>query len=387
MADKKTVVVVGGGFAGYTLIRGLTCAEGGPEVILIDPRRESVFLPLLPDTVAGKVKLSRLLFPLPDFCRRRGVTFINRAAERLAGKNLLVLDDGEEVVFDYLVLACGMAPNFYGDDRAQKIAFTLAGKSEAEKIIGRLEEVIRRGRKHTFLVVGGGYTGVETASALVYRQRKAAGNDANLPFEVKIIELAPKILGNLPEAVSAPVRREVRRLGIDVVTSADLKISEEGAVSVDGRPLSDCTLVWSAGMRTVDFIRGLSFPKARQDRLRVNPDLSLPGAANIFALGDCASVTGPSGSLRMAVQFSWAQGKTAAGNILRLMSKRPTLTYRSRDYGYLVPLASGKAWGGVLGLKVGGRVGSFLHYFMCVYRSLNLKNRMGIVRDLSRLFK
>lgn len=381
MNGKKILMVVGCGFAGYTLIRRLSSLASELDVILVDPRREVVFLPLLPDTVAGKVDLDRLLFSLPEFSLRQGVTFINRAAASLAGERTLVLDNGEEVAFDYLVLACGMEPNFYGDEQVRKMAFTLAGKDDAIKLRARLREVVGRGGGHTFLVVGGGYTGVETASALVYAGRRMTGGEA--PFSVRIVELAPRMLGNLPDDIAGPARSEISRLGIGVSLSARLEVSEEGAVSLDGETIPDVTLVWSAGMCTVEFIRGLSFSGDRQGRLQVGADLSLPGAPHIFALGDCAAVEGPEGPLRMAVQFSWAEGIAAARNIRRRMVGRPGLPCRPRDLGYLIPLASGKAWGEILGIRVGGRLGSFLHYFMCVYRTLGWKNKIGIVKNLA----
>jgi len=381
MVEKKTLVVVGCGFAGYTLIKKITSRVPEMKVILVDPRESAVFLPLLPDVVAGKIEISRILFSLSRFCLRHGVVFINRSAVRLEGVRTLVLDNGDEVKFDYLALACGMEPNFYGDDRARKKAFTLAGADDARKLRARLLDVVDRGEDHTFLVVGGGYTGVETASALVYAGNNLAGGKAR--FRVRIAELSPGILGNLPEGIAGPARREVSRLGIGVSLSASLEVSEEGGVTLNGESIRDATLVWSAGMRTVGFIRDLPFPGDRQGRIQAGPDLSLPGAPHIFAIGDCAAVKGEAGQLRMAVQFSWAEGITASRNIIRRMSGHPGLPYRPHDLGYLIPLASGKAWGEIMGLRVGGRFGSFLHYFMCVYRTRGWGKKIGIIKDLA----
>ncbi len=381
MMNKKTIVVAGGGFAGCNLIRRLP-HHAGLEVILVDPRKEAVFLPLLPDAVAGKVEFGKLLFNLPEFCRRRRVTFINQAAVRVSEGRKLLLADGREIPFDFLVVSAGQEPNFYGNDRARASAFTLAGIEDARRLRRRMEEVLRQGRDHTFLVVGGGYTGVETASALVFAGRRLAGG-GEAPFTVRIAEMAPRILGHLPEKIAGPARREVSRLGIEVTLSARLEVTDGGEVILNGETVTDLTLVWSAGMRAVDFIRGLDYPRDKQGRLLVAPDLSLPDSGHIFALGDSAAVADAGGAfLRMAVQFSWAEGIAAARNIRRRLAGKPSLPYRPRDYGYLIPLASGRAWGSVLGARVGGRLGSFLHYFMCVYRTLSWKNRIGIIKDL-----
>ena len=380
----KSLVIVGGGFAGVRLIRALGRAASRLEITLVDRREEAVFLPLLPDVVAGKVSLERLLFPLDKFCRSRGVKFIRGTALRLADGNTLMLADGREVKFDYLVLAAGAEPNFYGNRDARECGYTLAGKADAARLGDRLAEVLSRGTGHTFLVVGGGYTGVETATALVYAGRRAA-RSGSVPFTVRILELAPEILGNLPEGIAVPARREVARLGIEVTTSA--RIGEIGAdrVEVDGEDIRDFTLIWSAGMKAVDLAGELDFPRDKQGRLRVDPGLTLPGSGHILALGDIACFSADGAPLRMAVQFSWAEGIKTARNIRRMLKGNQPRPYHPRDYGYLIPCASGKAWGLILGVRVGGRIGSFFHYFMCVLRTLSWKNRFLLVMELADL--
>lgn len=382
-SDPKSLVIVGGGFAGVRLIRALGRTVSRLEITLVDRREEAVFLPLLPDVVAGKVSLERLLFPLEEFCRRRGVEFVKDSAVGLPDRHTLLLSGGRELAFDCLVLAAGAEPNFFGNRAARETAYTLAGKEDAARLRRRLGEVTARGPGHTFLVVGGGYTGVETASALVYAGRRAAP-PGSPPFRVRILELAPKILGSLPESIAAPARREVERLGIEVATSARIGEIGEDRVEVDGEEIRDCTLIWSAGMKTVDLVGGLDFPRDKQGRLKANDDLSLPGAGHIFALGDaaCFDAAGP---LRMAVQFSWAEGLETARNIRRFLKGKRLRPYRPRDYGYLIPCASGKAWGIILGIRVSGRLGSFFHYFMCILRTLSWRNRLLLVLELAGL--
>ncbi len=381
---KKKLVIGGGGFAGVRLIRSLGRAGSRLEITLVDPRPEAVFLPLLPDVVAGKVSLARLLFPLEEFCRRRGVEFVNASAVGLPDHHTLLLSGGRRLPFDFLVLASGAAPDFHGNRAAGEFAFTLAGKEDALRLRRRLGEVTARGSGHTFLVVGGGYTGVETATAVVYAGRRAACSDSS-PFRVRILELAPKILGNLPEAIAAPARREVRRLGIEVSTSVRIGEIGPGRVEVDGEEIRDCTLIWSAGMKAADLVGKMEFPRDGQGRLEVKEDLTLPGAGNIFALGDAACFVSGGSPLRMAVQFSWAQGALTAANILRLLKDRPCRPYRPRDYGYLIPCASGRAWGLVLGARVSGRLGSLLHYLICVLRTLSWRNRLLLALELAGL--
>ncbi len=377
----EKIVVVGGGFAGVRLLRSLASSSLPLRLTLVDPRREAVFLPLLPDVLAGKIKLDRLLFSLPDFCRGRAIEFI---AGRAAGlkENRLLLADGRELPFDHLVLSCGATPNFYGNEAARKIAYPLYGAADCRRLLERLAEVARAGKPHNFLVVGGGYTGTETATALAYYFRKKSEISPHPPVTIRIIETAPQILSGLPPEVAGPARAEVERYGVSVTAESELKVSNEEGVEVSGEKVRDFTLIWTAGVRTVDFIQNLPFARDKQGRLIVDPTLLVSGTDRICALGDCASFKADSKPLRMAVQFSWAEGRVAAANILGLHQGRPPLPYRPRDLGYLIPLASWKAWGNVLGIPVGGRIGSFLHYLMCVWRTRKAKNRWKIVSDL-----
>ncbi len=366
------------------LIRALGRAAFGLEITLVDRREEAVFLPLLPDVVAGKVSLDRLLFPLENFCRNRGVKFIRQAALRLADGNTLVLADGRELKFDYLVLAAGAEPNFHGNRAARECGYTLAGKADAGRLRKRLDQVLSRGPGHTFLVVGGGYTGVETASALVYAGRRAA-RSGSVPFTVRILELAPEILGNLSEGIAVPARREVKRLGIEVTLSARIGEIGDDRIEVNGKEIRDCTIIWSAGMKAVDLAGELDFPRDKQGRLKVNNDLTLPGARHIFALGDSACFSAGDRPLRMAVQFSWAEGIKTARNIRRIVKGKKSRPYRPFDYGYLIPSASGRAWGLILGIRVSGRLGSFIYYFICVLRTLSWSNSLLLVLELMGL--
>ena len=380
------VVVIGGGFAGVSCIRTLRKSSSSLRLTLVDPARESLFRPLLPDVIAGKIALERLLLPLDRFCARNNAAFVPEAAGSIAGGEIL-LASGRRIPFDHLVLSCGADPAFYGNDAARKSAFTLYSASDASRLAERTDRVIAAGRPHTFVVVGGGYTGLETATALVYRIRRSLPPDRRSPFSVRIVELAPRILGRLPDRFALPAGRETLKMGIEIITSAKIGGISPEEMEINGEKIRNFTLLWSAGVGAAGFARAIDSPRDKQGRLLAGPDLRLPGRENVYALGDCSSFpAGTAGqeALRMAVQFSWAQGAAAGRNILRRMRGDPALPYRPRDLGYLIPLASWKAWGEALGIPVGGRLGAVLHYAMCVQRTHLFSGRLGIVSDLFR---
>jgi len=378
------VVVIGGGFAGVSCIRTLRESSSSLRLTLVDPARESLFRPLLPDVIAGKIALRRLLFPLKRFCADLGVEFVEAEGARLRDDASLLLAGGREILFDHLAIAAGADPAFYGNEPARKLSLTLYSAADAARLTERADRILAGERPHVFVVVGGGYTGLETATALAYRIRRALPPRRRSRFSVRIVELAPRILGRLGDLFALPAARETERMGIEILTSARIGEIAPDQIEINGEKIRDYTLLWSAGVKAADFIRTIDSPKDKQGRLTVQPDLRLPGKENIYALGDCASFPSPQGDLRMAVQFSWAQGAAAGRNILRRIRGEPALPYRPRDRGYLIPLASGKAWGEVMGTPVGGRLGSFLHYFMCIYRTHLFSARLGIVSDLFR---
>jgi len=377
------IVVAGGGFAGIRCLGVLRRRSPELSLTLVDPARESVFRPLLPDVIAGKIGLSRLLFPLNRFCSRLRADFINDAAAGIAGNDLL-LASGRKLPFDHLVVASGAGPAFFGNETARQAAFTLYSAGDAEKLRERIEKAISAGRPHSFVVVGGGYTGLETASAIAWRIRRTVPPARQGAFSVRIVELAPRILGRLPDRIALPAERETRNLGIAISVSARIGAISPQAMEVNGETIRDFTLIWSAGVAAGAFVGGIDSPRDRQGRLAVGPDLRLPGRENIWALGDCASFTDGKDALRMAVQFSRAQGEAAAINIRRGIRGEAPIAFRPRDLGWLIPLASWRAWGEALGRPVGGRLGALLHYAMCVYRTHRVADRFGIAGDLFR---
>lgn len=381
--SSARVVVVGGGFAGIRCLGVLRRREPSLRLTLIDPAPASVFRPLLPDVIAGKIGLPHLLFPLDRFCSRNRADFINDAATGMDAVDL-ILSSGRRIPFDHLVIACGAGPSFYGNEAARKTAFTLYSTADAARLRERTEKALSAGRRHTFIVVGGGYTGLETATALAWRIRRTIPPDRQSAFAVRIVELAPRILGRLPDRFALPAAGETLKLGVEIATAAKIGSISPEAMEINGETVRDFTLIWSAGVAAGDFAGGIDSPRDKQGRLTISPDLRLPGRENIWALGDCAAFSDGKETLRMAVQFSRAQGEAAAINIQRAIRGEPPLAFLPRDLGWLIPLASWRAWGVALGRPVGGRLGAFLHYALCVHRTHRAADRIGIVGDLLR---
>jgi NADH dehydrogenase len=242
-----------------------------------------------------------------------------------------------------------------------------------------LEGLVAASPNKRFLIVGGGYTGVEIASniALALRRRKV------LKPSVTIIEKGEDILSMLPAWMRDHVRVGLCRLRVAVHTECSLlEVAQDRARLSNGLIFEDALVVWAAGVVTPAFVQALSWSKDRQGRIIV--DGTLRGDAFCFVAGDAASFEAKGRPLRMAVQFAIAEGAHAAKNILRLILEEPPARFRPIDLGVIVPLASKDSCGRVLGVRVSGIIGWVFHYAMCVFRSFSWGNARGLFADVVR---
>ena len=368
----KKVLIIGGGFAGIAALQTLSCAKDRPEVFLIDARREHNFLPLLPDIIGRGISPEYLLYNLEDLSKRPGFTFINEEVISVDLQSSEVTTTEQRLDYDYLILACGSQTNFYG----QKDLAAHSGKLDNAKDAQDILAALKGDYADTLLVAGGGYTGIEIASNL-----RLYLNKVKQDKKIVIVEAAGELLGPLPKWMKDYVGQNLKKLNIDILLNSKLeRIEGEKLYISRGKLFDKAMLIWAAGVKTADFIFNLNSEKGRQGRLKVDEYLRLN--QNCFAAGDAAEFSLGGKPLRMAVQFSIAQGRLAAANILRAINARALKGYRPRDLGYIIPMANNRSCGIILGVKMLGKLPTVFHYLMCIYRSFSWRNKIGIIRDL-----
>ena len=170
-------------------------------------------------------------------------------------------------------------------------------------------------------------------------------------------------------------------MGVDILTGSQIEKIEGRKVYLSGNNVfDDAMVIWAAGVKTADFIQNLKVKKNPQGRIEVDEYLRLD--ENSFAIGDAAYVKNKDIFLRMAVQFSIAEGECAASNIIKSIKARPLDKYKPLDMGYIIPMANNRSCGNVLGLNVTGFLATALHFMMCLYRSWTWRNRFCIVKRL-----
>ncbi len=368
----KKVIIIGAGFAGLSALKALLKSAKPIEIALIDSRKSSDFLPMLPDCIGRGISPQFLSYEIERFAEKKRFEFINKEVTSVNLDRKEVSAGDKPICYDYLIIAAGSETTFYGNEQISRAAFKLDSALDAQKIRDALD-----GRDFaSYLVCGGGYTGIETATNLRRYLNKKEKNK-----KIIIVERTPSILGPLPQWMKDYVSANLKRLNIEVLAQASIEKTEQDKIYLSGGSVfEDAMLIWAAGVRAPVFIQNLQVEKNQQGRIKVDEYLRVNN--NCFAAGDAANFSFGGGSLRMAVQFAIMQGRRAAQNIIRGICGQKPRAFRPVDLGYIIPMANNYSCGRVLGVNLKGRPATLLHYLMCAYRSYGPKNRSGVISGL-----
>lgn len=382
---KKNILIVGGGFAGTSALKHLAGKRKlgrNFKVTLIDCKDSFEFLPVLPDIIGGWLEPKNAIINLKEFSLKYGADFIKGQVKKIDFSAKKVFLGGNSIDYEYLALCSGAETNFFNNQAARASCLKLDTVGDALKIKEKILEKAKNKKKVNIVIIGAGYTGIEIATNINYLLR----NKAN--YKIYLLERSPDILGMVPDWMRREAKKELEILGIEIICSDSLKEHRRETIFLEsGRSIDNAICIWSAGVKASSFVESIDVEKERT-RIKVKDNLKIENEDyhDVFVAGDAASFYDQKSknNLRMAIMFAIGQGKIVARNILSSISGKPLLKYNPVDLGYIIPMAHGKAPGFVLSKRIHGRLGYFMHYFMCVYRS-NRQNRIGIIKDL--LFK
>jgi NADH dehydrogenase len=387
------VVIVGGGFGGLYAARALA---GCPvRVTLLDRRNHHLFQPLLYQVATAVLNPSDIAVPLRSILRRASnVTVFLANVERvdLAGRRA-VLDRGE-IGYDALILAAGASHSYFGHDDWELLAPGLKTLEDALEIRRRVllayeaAERERDGAEQeallTFVVVGGGPTGVELAGALGEISRQTIIRDFRLidPARARIVlvEGGPRILAAFPEALSREAQSSLGRIGVEVRTSAIVTRVTADAVWLGGEQVRARTVLWAAGVAAAPLARTLGVPLDRSGRVVVEPDLSLPGHPEVFAIGDvCAFLHQTGAPLPGVAPVAIQQGRAVADNVLRRLGGQPTRPFRYRDRGSMATIGRAAAVAVVGRFQLSGLVAWLAWLLVHIMFLIGFRNRLLVL--------
>jgi NADH dehydrogenase len=387
------VVIVGGGFGGLYAARAL--AGQAVRVTLLDRRNYHLFQPLLYQVATAALNPSDIAAPLRSVLRRAtNVTVFLASVERveLAGRRV-VLERGE-IGYDALVLAAGASHSYFGHDDWEVFAPGLKTLEDALEIRRRVLLAYEAAEREldgaeqrallTFVVIGGGPTGVELAGALGEISRQTIARDFRLidPTKARIILLegGPRILPTFPESLSRSAENALRRIGVEVRTNAIVTRVTADAVWLGGEQVRARTVLWAAGVAAAPLARTLGASLDRSGRVLVEPDLSVPGHPEVFAIGDlCAFLHQTGAPLPGVAPVAIQQGRAVADNVQRRLRGQPTRPFRYRDKGSMATIGRAAAVAVVGRFRLSGLVAWLAWLLVHIMFLIGFRNRLLVL--------
>ncbi len=388
------LVVVGAGFGGLAVVHGLRGAD--VEITIIDQRNHHLFQPLLYQVGTASLATSEIAWPIRHLVRhRREVTTLLGEASGVDSQNRnVLLADGALVHYDTLVLATGARHAYFGHDEWEPFAPGLKTLEDATTIRRRIllsferaereTDATRRAALLTFVIVGGGPTGVELAGAIAELAHQ------NLPAEyrhidtrmarVVLIEAGPRILPGFTPDLSAYAHRALERQGVDIqLGQAVRECGEEGVVYGDQR-LAAKVILWAAGVRASSAASWAGLPADNAGRAKVNPDLTAPGHPEIFVIGDTATVDAWHGKPVPGIApAAKQQGEHVAATIrVRLRGDTTLRPFRYKHAGSLATIGKRSAVIDFGRIKVRGWLAWWIWGLAHIYFLIGVRNRLAV---------
>ncbi len=392
-SSRPRVVIVGVGFGGLWALR--TLARQAVDVLLIDRNNHHTFLPLLYQVAAAEIEPEAIAYPVRDILRRiPNARFLLAEAHHLDLRSQRLHANGHVIPYDYLILALGSTTHYFGVPGAAEYAFPLRVmadgitlRNQVLRCFERAEgepQPAERQRLLTFVIVGGGPTGVEFAGALAELIHGPLRKDhPRLDFRevrVVLIEAQDMLLPALPVRLGVYARKRLEHMGVDVRLGVQVQAVRQDAVQLsDGTVLPTLTTVWTAGVQGAPEAHRWGLPTRRNGQVAVLPTLQVAGHPRVFVIGDLAYLSVGDTPLPMMAPVAVQQGRTAAENILRHLRGEPLRPFRYRDLGTMVTIGRNAAVAHVLGRTFTGFPAWVLWLGVHLTQLIGFRNRLLVL--------
>lgn len=393
MSPRPKVVIIGGGFGGLWAARRL--AKAPVDVLLLDRRNHHVFSPLLYQVATAGLSPGDIASPIRWVLRKQANlnVWLADAAAVDVPRRVVTLTDGE-VPYDYLIVAAGAKPAYFGHDEWATHARGLKTMEDAiamrQQVLVAFERAERERDRAvqrkllTFVVIGGGATGVELAGALAEISRHALAHEFRTihpeTARVILIEGGPEVLASYTPELSRFARRSLEQLGVSVWTGTRVTSIEAGVVRMGTETLEAATVLWAAGVVASPLGGTLGAPMDRMGRVLVNADLTVPGCENVYVVGDMASVQGKDGQPLPGVsQVAMQEARWAAENILRTIDGKARTAFVYRNLGNMATIGRHRAVGDLGWVKLKGHVAWWFWLLLHIYWLIGFRNRLTVM--------
>jgi NADH dehydrogenase len=393
-AVEPHVLILGGGFGGLWATRALASAP--VRVTLVDRTNHHLFQPLLYQVAMAGLSSPDIAAPLRHILRRqRNVTVRMDEARAIDVEARSVTLAHGVLDYDYLVVATGARHAYFGHDDWAPFAPGLKTLDDAFLIRRRMLEAFecaeresdpkRRSEWLNFVIIGGGPTGVELAGTLAEiahhtLPREFRDSDPR-SARIHLIEAGPRVLASMPEALSAKARGQLERLGVIVQTGAAVTAIDEAGVSLGERRIAARTVLWAAGVAASRLGAQLGAERDRAGRVKVEADLSLRGHAEVYVIGDLASVVQDGMPVPGVAPAAKQMGAFVARAIRARVAKRTPSAFRYRDYGNLATVGRMAAVVDLHGLRISGALAWLFWLVAHIFFLIGFRNRLVVMID------
>ena len=388
------VVILGGGFGGLSAAKRF---RGEPvQVTLLDRRNHHLFQPLLYQVATATLSPGDIAAPIRwIFRRQRNMRVLLGEAQAIdiAAKRL-TLTDGATIGYDYLIVATGASHAYFGHEEWAKHAPGLKTLEDALEIRRRMLIAFERAEREpdaarqqdllTFVIVGGGPTGVELAGTLAeIARRTLRGEFRSIDTgraRIVLVEAGPTILPAFPGKLRHAARDSLQELGVEVREQTTVTAIDEHGVDLGKERLLAGTVVWAAGVAASPIVATLGVPLDRAGRVIVNPDLSIPGYPEVFVVGDAAAFLHQTGQpLPGVAQVAMQSAAHAATNVLRLIERQPVRQFQYRDKGSMAIIGRGSAIADFGWARLSGVIAWFAWLFIHIFMLIGFRNRLTVL--------
>lgn len=393
-SGRHRVVVVGGGFGGLEAVSRLKGAN--VDISLIDRRNHHLFQPLLYQVATASLATSEIAWPIRYLLRDRPevrtllatVSGVDTQGQRV------LLEDGGTVPYDTLVLATGARHAYFGHEEWMPFAPGLKTLEDATMIRRRILTAFERAEREsdlqrqeallTFVVVGGGPTGVELAGTIAELAHMTLAPDFRCidtrKASVVLIESGPRLLAGFDQTLSDYARRALENLDVKVELGKPVSECTAQGVVYGGQRLDAATVLWAAGVRASPAAEWLGAPSDRAGRLQVNPDLTVPGYSNVYAVGDTVTIAGPDGKPVPGIAPAAKQQGRYVGMAIkaRLRGEPPPAPFRYKHGGNLATIGRRKAVIDFGRIKLRGPLAWWIWGMAHIYFLIGMRNRLSV---------
>jgi NADH dehydrogenase len=389
------VLVLGGGFGGLMAAKALRRRDD-VNVTVLDRRNHHLFQPLLYQVATATLSPGDIAAPIRWVLRRaRNVRVLLGDVSGIdVAQKCVTLADGGRVSYDYLIVATGASHTYFGHPEWEQYAPGLKTLEDALAIRRRVLVAFERAEREsdpakqqellTFVLVGGGPTGVELAGTLAEIARQTLRDefrsiDTGLA-RVVLIEAGPTILATFPEKLRDAARRSLRRLKVEVLENAPVTDIDARGVMLGSERLTAGTVLWTAGVAASPVVATLGAPLDRAGRAVVEPDLSIPGHPEVFVVGDAAAFLHQGGHpLPGVAQTAMQQGRHAARMILRTLDGAPREPFVYHDKGNMAIVGRGAAIADLNWISFSGVLAWFAWLFLHIFMLIGFRNRLLVL--------